>query len=252
MSIILLKNVKMSQQSGSLQFDSGNLTIVLVSLVVIGLAIYVYFEFNKIKARLIELENKLLSGQTSYPRAEYPAVEKTTPSPNIAEHFDFIAASQQSSEDPSQDTSKNIDLKKINIPTQEETAMQGSNELSEDEIRELMNDDTQSNASNENSETSDIFDALRSRTGAEELDNTRKKEEVSMDEDSIPEAIFENITSAIENIQKEEEIQKSEELDYTKMTVSQLKSILTDLELPTSGNKTKLIQRIQENKSLKI
>ena len=244
--------LKMSQQSGSLQFDPGNLTIVLVALVVIGLAIYVYFEFNKIKARLLELENKLLSGQTSYPREEYPAVEETTPSPNIAEHFDFIAASQQSSADPSQDTSKNIDLKKINIPTQDETTMQGSNELSEAEIRELMNDDTQSNVSNANSETSDIFDALRSRTGAEELDNTRTKEEVSMDEDSIPEAIFENITSAIENIQKEEAIQKSEELDYTKMTVSQLKSILTDLELPTSGNKTKLIQRIQENKSLKI
>lgn len=241
----------MSQQSGSLQFDSGNLTTVLVALVVIGLAIYVYFELNKIKARLIELENKLLSGQTAYPRSEYPAedaTEKTIPSPNIAEHFDFIASSQQSSEDPS----NNIDLKRINIPTQEETVMQGSNELSEAEIRELMNDDTQSNASNDNSETSDIFDALKSRHGAEELDNAPKKEAVSMDEDSIPEAIFENITSAIENIQKEEAIQKSEELDYTKMTVSQLKSILTDLELPTSGNKTKLIQRIQENKSLKI
>ena len=47
--------LKMSQQSGSLQYDPANLTIVLVALVVIGLAIYVYFEFNKIKARLLEL-----------------------------------------------------------------------------------------------------------------------------------------------------------------------------------------------------
>lgn len=248
MSIILLKNVKMSQQSGSVQFEAGNLTLVLVALVVIGLAIYVYFEFNKIKGRLLELENKLLSGQGAGPRAEYAAVEETTPSPNIAEHFDFIESPQQSSEDPS----KEIDLKKINILTEEETTIQDPNELSEAEIRELMNDDTQSNATNKHSETSDIFDALRSRTGTEDLDNKQEKEEVPIDEDSIPEAIFENITSAIENIQKAEAIQKNEELDYTKMTVSQLKSILTDLELPTSGNKTKLVERIQQNKSLKI
>jgi hypothetical protein len=31
------------------------------------------------------------------------------------------------------------------------------------------------------------------------------------------------------------------------MTVSQLKKILSDKELPVSGNKTKLIERIKEN-----
>ena len=36
------------------------------------------------------------------------------------------------------------------------------------------------------------------------------------------------------------------------MTVSQLKNILTELNLPISGNKTKLIQRIKDNKSLDI
>ena len=53
-----------------------------------------------------------MSGQGAGPRAEYAAVEETTPSPNIAEHFDFIESPQQSSEDPS----KGIDLKKINTP----------------------------------------------------------------------------------------------------------------------------------------
>ena len=37
-------------------------------------------------------------------------------------------------------------------------------------------------------------------------------------------------------------------IDYTKCTVNELKSILSELNLPLSGNKTKLIQRINENK----
>ena len=40
--------------------------------------------------------------------------------------------------------------------------------------------------------------------------------------------------------------------NYESMTVAQLKSILTDLNLPVSGNKTKLIKRINENKSLEL
>tara|TARA_B110000902_G_scaffold249632_1_gene308009 strand:- start:408 stop:755 length:348 start_codon:yes stop_codon:yes gene_type:complete len=37
------------------------------------------------------------------------------------------------------------------------------------------------------------------------------------------------------------------EQDYSKMTVSELKKILTDKNLTVSGNKTKLIERIKEN-----
>ena len=37
------------------------------------------------------------------------------------------------------------------------------------------------------------------------------------------------------------------ESDYSKMTVSELKKILTDKNLTVSGNKTKLIERIKEN-----
>ena len=33
------------------------------------------------------------------------------------------------------------------------------------------------------------------------------------------------------------------------MTIKELKNVLTGMELPTSGNKTKLIQRIVSNKN---
>ena len=53
------------------------------------------------------------------------------------------------------------------------------------------------------------------------------------------------------NVIKESESAKSAKTvittDYDKMTVSQLKKILSDKDLPVSGNKTKLIERIKEN-----
>jgi len=41
---------------------------------------------------------------------------------------------------------------------------------------------------------------------------------------------------------------ENKNLDYNSMTVSQLKKILSDEGIPVSGNKTKLIERIKENK----
>ena len=35
------------------------------------------------------------------------------------------------------------------------------------------------------------------------------------------------------------------------MTIKELKNVLTDMDLPTSGNKTKLIQRIVSNQNIK-
>ena len=36
--------------------------------------------------------------------------------------------------------------------------------------------------------------------------------------------------------------------DYNDMTVSELKKVVVDRKLPVSGNKTKLVERILENK----
>jgi hypothetical protein len=52
------------------------------------------------------------------------------------------------------------------------------------------------------------------------------------------------IDEFIQNIQSDKDIQK----DYNDMTVSELKKVLVDMNLPVSGNKTKLIERILENK----
>ena len=141
---------------------------------------------------------------------------------------------------------------------------QEQKELSEDEIQALMDDEPLSEMSDDyqSNASSDVMGVLASLAPVKKQEEP--EESLNMDEDNIPEEIFENIQDAIENITNlsEQAAQKdtggvsvdtsNAEKDYSKMTVNQLKTILTDLNLPTSGNKTKLIERIQQNKSLKI
>ena len=54
--------------------------------------------------------------------------------------------------------------------------------------------------------------------------------------------------SELISAEKDIKIIDLDDKDYSKMTVAQLKDILIDMDLPFSGNKTKLIQRIKDNK----
>ena len=54
------------------------------------------------------------------------------------------------------------------------------------------------------------------------------------------------IDEFIQNIKSDKE--ETKEKDYNDMTVSELKKVLVDMKLPVSGNKTKLVERILENK----
>ena len=57
-----------------------------------------------------------------------------------------------------------------------------------------------------------------------------------------------NISDDMKKLQISNKDISDEDIEYKNMTVNQLKSILNDKNLPLSGNKTKLIQRIKDNK----
>ena len=254
----------MSQQAGSLQFDSGNLTNILVILLIVGLGVYVYFELQKIKDRLSEIETRI--SQTHYERESIIPVSETLNETLNENHEQSLV-----NEAPEmKQSSENEFIPEPNDEHQEQykhISVEERRELSEDEIKALMDDEPLSEMSgdlksedNKSDASSDVLGVLTSLKKSEE-----PAESLNMDEDNIPEEIFENIHNAIENITNlSEEAEKKEkegtqeddapnsEKDYTNMTVNQLKNILTELNLPTSGNKTKLIERIQQNKSLKI
>jgi len=64
--------------------------------------------------------------------------------------------------------------------------------------------------------------------------------------DDLNQNVNEEIDDIMDDIMNQHDT-KIIEPDYSKMTVSELKKILTDKNLTVSGNKTKLIERIKEN-----
>ena len=48
-----------------------------------------------------------------------------------------------------------------------------------------------------------------------------------------------------EETQSETEIEESEDMDYSSMKVAELKELLKEKDLPVSGTKAKLIERLQ-------
>ena len=57
------------------------------------------------------------------------------------------------------------------------------------------------------------------------------------------------IDEFIQTIKSDKEESSTKDMkDYNDMTVSELKKVLVDMNLPVSGNKTKLVERILENK----
>ena len=80
-------------------------------------------------------------------------------------------------------------------------------------------------------------------------DGNLSDEEPNINIDDDISKILSDVTNIASEVNKEI---KSIKPDYKTMTVSQLKGILSELSLPVSGNKTKLIQRIEENNTLQL
>ena len=81
----------------------------------------------------------------------------------------------------------------------------------------------------------------------ESSDNESSDNEISDNEISDNESL--GSISDIEEILSNATLEKqNNEEDYSDLTVNQLKDILSKMNLPLSGNKTKLIQRIKDNK----
>ena len=83
----------------------------------------------------------------------------------------------------------------------------------------------------------DVWNEINDLMGKEETLNVSDNDSSKLDD--------ENLDELINEINNDDETHMP---DYNNMTVSQLKNILVDMELPISGNKTKLIERINNNK----
>ena len=239
---------------------------ILLIILIISIGAYLYYEIYKMKNSLNEIQNKILS-------------LKTIQNNDIESNINQIVSN------PVNDINQtnNISLQQTSIPNkiQEEEIklssirQQMNNNYRDDDSRsddsrsdDSRSDDSRSDDSRSDDSRSDDSDS-ESRISQSEIEknygkNEFEKENNNANIDEIlsgKNIITDNSLSDILNVDSDltnideymNSIKQANETkiitkDYNDMTVTELKQVLVEMNLPVSGNKTKLIERIKENK----
>lgn len=225
--------------SAEISFDSGLIQMILIIGIILLIGGYLYYENRKIKNQLLEFEYKLdkLSElfysdnkNDSLNNIPYPSNPETIHSETI--NSEKINSEVVHSETINQAENQNIEW--LNIHNQ------------------MINTDQKENTNLENNDEKNISDIESSSLidlNKDEISKVETNTDLdNANHDNNQSFIKENtsLDDLLKDIIIDEELSK-ENKDYSKMTVSQLKQILVEKNLPVSGNKTKLVQRILDN-----
>ena len=228
---------------GEFQFDlSGTNSILLIAIVGISLVLF-YFEIRKIKIQIQDINQRVeqLSKNNqkvdiiteenggdilkSFPlntNNQFPTqpMNEPTVEPLLGPMTDAVVSEFEES-------SQNIEARILY--SEEENDNENDNDLDNENDNDLDNE-------SDNDIESWINSAVVSEKGSDE----------ESDKGSYKDSEEESVGS-VAGFESEKDI-SPQSIDYTKCTVNELKSILSELNLPLSGNKTKLIQRVKDNK----
>ena len=246
--------------STEVSFDSNIIQLLLIIGIILLMGGYFYYENLKIKNQLLEFEYKLNKlSESLYPdnqlneRDISKDIQMESFHPNFPKNFeggvvservvsereekeimeheeihDGMAMSEEPMKDEISDEWKNISEQMKNDSDSEDDSDKKTITYIRDEV-DLDN----VNRRDEHGQITDADDLLKSFTIDEMLND------INSDEKDINSDEKKDLNQEIQS--------ETTELDYKGMTVSQLKSILVEKNLPVSGNKTKLIQRILDN-----
>ncbi len=252
--------------SAELSFNSNIVQILLVIGIAILVGGYFYYENIKIKNQLLELEyelsklNKLIQPNNLNDSTESSDFQnKVIPDLNTFEmdpiqkdgSFDLFIPDVKDSVDKGH-------LVKDETLVNHDTLVNGNlnevtnNDISSPELIKMVDEKKSVEVSGDldkNTDWEDINKQMKNNTTDDVVIDS------NMDSDNDPEELksfsIDEMLKDIENDTNNEETRKIIDIDsgkdYQNMTVSQLKDILLEKNLPVSGNKTKLIQRILDN-----
>lgn len=258
--------------SAELSFNSNIVQILLVIGIAILVGGYFYYENIKIKNQLLEFEyelsklNQLIQPNNLNDSTDFNDIQnKVMPEINT---FQMDPIQQDGSFDlfiPNVKDSVNKETLVNQETIVKNDTLVNHETLVNDKLKEVKNNDIASSElikMVDEKKSVEVSDDLDKNTDWEDINNQMKnnsKDDViidsNMESDNDPEELksfsIDEMLKDIENDTNNEETHKIIDIesgtDYQNMTVSQLKDILLEKNLPVSGNKTKLIQRILDN-----
>ena len=268
------------------QVDMSNIKSLVILLCVVGLGVYVFLELRKMKATIATLESQIQTQsqarnlrpppppvnmtpggpvsarQERQERQERPSIPVRSP-PNPSP--EVVSVVKQVSEQKTESQTVPVTNTSKTIPISSNTIETGDKESSESDAYE-SDEDKSPPVSQEQPMTSNLFmdapEPIPNEPSAGMSLNITELDRLMMDSDISPETdpvVPDIVEAEIPDISslpgpptdsQPQDIQKDTQKDkYKDKTVSELKEILEEKGLPTSGNKTKMIERIVSSES---
>lgn len=233
---------------GEIQFELSSLHTLLLFLIIGGSIAILFLEIRKIKIQINSLskDNKSIADTQNPINSVIPmdTVIKESTS-NIFPTNNSINKDSFSNIKETNNIYKNKNTPTDNIPTKNNLREIPLKEISEDiNIDNLMNNDDESeyeiNSDNKLNEVNEVNDY-------DEVNNIVNSIDFSSDSDKSESDDEDNDSSDSDDLDHSDDDSEKMIEEYRKLTVNELKSILSEKNLPVTGNKTKLIQRIKEN-----
>ena len=250
-----LSNLKIpfTIMNSEIQMNSSSIQSLLIILVIICAISYAYLEFRKINSRLeiiekresrtqqmfLELKESLNKDQFTSAIKGDDDLEKGDINEGVPGTYDEEI--QESNEEPNVETTEEqIDVQMDSISQCDENQ----------EIQEIQEIQEQQPNQEEVYEQPTVmsFSFLSTMNHVEtpmDNDNDNNGNDIEDITEETEEVINDLVADDLVSDDSETKIIKTDKYDHC--TVKELKDILTEKNLPTSGNKTKLIQRIVEN-----
>ena len=254
-----------------IHFDFLNFNTILLVLLILLIGGYLYYEIHKMKITINDIHSRL-----NYLLEKNIHHEEPLSSVQVMEP---VLNSDEINDNSNKDNIQNI---QTNIQANIQDVGQMDNRNISDIKRQMIDNsdsgsDSGSDSSDSRSESSsDRSSDSESRISQSEIEkdygknlfeqenNNASIDDILSDKHIITDNSLSDILNVdsdltkidefIQNIKSDKEETTTKDMttkdmkDYNDMTVSELKKVLIDMKLPVSGNKTKLVERILENK----
>lgn len=235
-----------------IHFDFLNFNNILLLLVILAIGGYLYYEIHKMKLSMNDIHNKLNFLMNSVKEVSLEEV--------VVDKNEILSQREIIPPEPMIDQSMNIQREEIQGIQEQMNKDDSHSESSDDSRSESSDDSSDSESRISQSEIEKDY----GKNVFEQENNSASIDDILSDKHIITDNSLSDILNVdsdltkidefIQNIKNDKEESATKDMttkdmkDYNDMTVSELKKVLVDMKLPVSGNKTKLVERILENK----
>lgn len=228
---------------------ANSFQLLIILLLIIGIGCYFYYDNYKIKKSISDLNYKINSLLTDdNPEMHMFDIHQNKQTMNSELSKGDIIDKEDYPESQSEKYPTQLP-QKTDIPElfEEFFPNQSALELEEESSEtEKLNKIKQEDEKNEWEEINNLMINIQEENNNIKEISDKNTDNIEVQDDNKD---LDNIDDMLNNllIQNNEPHDDVNNVDYSKMTVSELKKILVEKNLPVSGNKTKLIKRITEN-----